>query len=173
MVSDYMVRRTIESRADPEDITILYASQSARDIGEEYGFSESTIRRYLRRLGIKKEDAVEYSRRIESEGLARIEGQPEFIITDEDKEVAKKQMIDMFYSWALTNKVRGGRKVIRKILDRLESINVKDISIEDDGTFQMGTGDYAIDREHKEEFVKLRINQGQRRLDVYMRGKIW
>ncbi len=146
---------------EPEELVLRYAHETAPEIGEDLGFSESAVRRYLKRLNVNKEYAIRYASSIAIEP------------TTSEKAEAKREMIDGFYRWALSHKVRGGRKVIRKILDILEDIPDEEVSVEDDGTFQIGTGTYSVDRQHRAELIKLRYNPNQRRLDIYMRDKLY
>ncbi|MEM0050110.1 MAG: hypothetical protein QXW39_06225 [Candidatus Bathyarchaeia archaeon] len=84
------------------------------------------------------------------------------------KEEIKKKMNDGFYNWALTHNVRGGRKVIRKIFDVLEK---EEVSLQDDGNYQLTTGSYGLSAENKKTFVKLIYNPKQMSLTVFMREK--
>ena len=141
----------ITSVIDDNELTFRYANETAKDIADDIGFSISTVRRYLRHIGVTKKYAKEYYK--------------EYI---SDKEEAKRNMIDAFYKWAIGAKVRGEYKVIRKILDNLEKEN---ISIEDDGTYQLSTGNYAIDETHKKILVKIRLPPSQKKMEIYFREK--
>ncbi len=159
-----MARRSIDNAIDDNELTFRYANETAKDIADDIGFSESTVRRHLKKLGVNKEYAIIYYKDYISiqQGNDTLFGG----LSDEDKERAKREMIDAFYSWAIEAKVRGEYTVIRKVLQKLEE---EEVSTEDDGTYQLSTNDYAIDNTHKKTLVKIRLPPGQRGIEIYFR----
>lgn len=161
-----MPARRISDYLDVEDAVVKYANETAGEIADELGFSESTVRRYLKKFGINKEFAEQYYNDVVSGRSDTGIGDFDMGPSDSEKEAAKRVMIDAFYGWALEAKVRGGYKVIRKILENLES---QEVSVEDDGTFQLSTNDYSVDNTHRKTLVKLRLPSGQRQIELYFR----
>lgn len=159
-----MARRSIDNVIDDNELTFRYANETAKDIADDIGFSESTVRRHLKKLGVNKEYAITYYK----DYISTQQGSDTLFggLSDEGKERAKREMIDAFYSWAIEAKVRGEYTVIRKVLQKLEE---EEVSTEDDGTYQLSTNDYAIDNTHKKTLVKIRLPPGQRGIEIYFR----
>jgi predicted transcriptional regulator len=144
---------------DAYELEELYASNTAGEIASELGVSQSTVRYYLKKYGIRK-----------SRFILR-EFSPE-----EEEQSIRQEMLAAFDNWASSN-MRGYDKSGRSIIDSLQD---SDLDYEGEDSWQInslgtnrvtmkGRDDIKINRND----IKIRFDANQRRLTVIIKGKTY
>lgn len=156
-----------------ERLEVDYATKSARDISKEMHVSVSTVRRRLKEYNITKPYAKSL---YEAENLLELGEDNSGITNEEDntdiigdyEDSVKQDMIDKFEEWATQN-LRGGLLATQALVDIL---NNNDLNKTDDDEYQLNTESYN-DYRSKEPVVMLEYDHKQRKMEIYIRGKLY
>jgi hypothetical protein len=156
-----MSRRSRLYNVDAEELQDLYLSNSAKEIGREFGVGESTVRRQLKKFGIRKGVAREFT------------PEEEELMMQEREDSAKAKMISAFDEWAKKNMV-GYSKSGKEIFEAIES---GDINYEGDDTWQINS--QATDRITQESWpeqyrilkgdIRLVYDEKDRKMEIFMK----